>query len=356
MRRFSAAIPFLFLALVAPFAFAQTTGDIVGRVTDEQGGALPGVAVEATSAAFQGTRTSVTDTTGTYRLVLLPPGTYKVTASLQGFAKLESMVTVALGKTSTNDVKLRPSATAEVIVSGTAPLVDQDSTTIGDNIDSRQMKSLPTGRNYTSIVQISAGVSTQNANTAAFANSIVVNGSTGLENSFVIDGVVTSGVEYGAQGKELNYEFIQELEVKTGGYQAEFGRSTGGIINVITKSGGNEFHGEAFVYYDNNSLQANNKHPEDSELYSFVSGYNRLDWGFALGGFALKDTLWFFGAYDRVENTTKQTVTDRPDRRAAGRHRQRAQPRLGQADLDAERLQLDRRLATSRIRATTRAP
>ncbi len=312
MRRFSSAIPFLFLALAAPIAFAQTTGDIVGRVTDEQGGALPGVAVEATSASFQGTRTSITDTTGTYRLVLLPPGTYKVTASLQGFAKLESTVTVALGKTSTNDVKLRPSATAEVIVSGTAPLVDQDSTTIGDNIDSRQMKSLPTGRNYTSIVQISAGVSTQNANTAAFANSIVVNGSTGLENSFVIDGVVTSGVEYGAQGKELNYEFIQELEVKTGGYQAEFGRSTGGIINVITKSGGNEYHGEAFVYYDNNSLQANNKHPEDSELYSFVSGYNRLDWGFALGGFALKDTLWFFGAYDRVENTTKQTVTTGP--------------------------------------------
>ena len=135
-------------------------------------------------------------------------------------------------------------------MTGEAPLVDQESSAIGNNIDSRQIKSLPSGRNYTSIVQISPGVSTQTANTAAFANSIVVNGSTGLENSFVIDGVVTSGVEYGAQGKELNYEFIQELEVKTGGYQAEFGRSTGGIINVITKSGGNEFHGEAFVYYE----------------------------------------------------------------------------------------------------------
>ncbi len=312
MRRFSSAILFFCLTVAAPLALAQTTGDIVGHVTDEQGGALPGVSVEARGPAFQGARTNVTDATGTYRLVLLPPGVYKVTASLQGFARIESTVTVALGKTAAGDFKLRPTASAEITVSGTAPLVDQESSAIGNNIDSRQIKALPTGRNYTSIVQISPGVSTQTSNTAAFANTIVVNGSTGLENSFVIDGVDTTGVEYGAQGKELNYEFIQEVEVKTGGYQAEFGRSTGGIINVITKSGGNEFHGEGFVYYSNNSVQASNKHPEDSELYSFISGYNQLDYGAALGGFLLKDTLWFFGAYDRVQNTTKQTVTEGP--------------------------------------------
>ncbi len=311
MRRFSSVILFVFLA-VAPLALAQTTGDITGRVTDEQGGALPGVTVEARSPAFQGVRTSVTDASGAFRLVLLPPGTYKVTASLQGFARTESTITVSLGRTSTGDFRLRAAVTAEVTVTGEAPLIDQTSASIGNAIDSRQIKSLPTGRNYTSIVQISPGISTQTSNTAAFANSIVVNGSTGLENGFVIDGVVTSGVEYGAQGKELNYEFIQEIEVKTGGYQAEFGRSTGGIINVITKSGGNEFHGEAFVYYSNNSVQASNKHPEDSNLYSFVSGYNNLDFGAALGGFVLKDSLWFFGAYDRVQNTIKQTVTVGP--------------------------------------------
>ena len=303
------ALPFF----ISAHLLAQTTGDISGRVLDEQGGPLPGVTVEGRSPSFQGVRTAVTDASGTYRLILLPPGTYKVTAALQGFARSESTITVALGKTSTGDFNLRPSATAEVVVTGSAPLVDQESTTIGTNIDYRQIRSLPTGRNYTSIVQISPGVSTQTANTAAFANTIVVNGSTGLENGFVIDGVVTSGVEYGAQGKELNYEFIQEVEVKTGGYQAEFGRSTGGIINVITKSGGNEFHGEAFAYYDNGSLQAANKHPEDSQLFSFISGYNRLDYGFDLGGYVLKDHLWFFGAYDRVQNTTKQTLTSGPN-------------------------------------------
>ncbi len=313
MRRFSSFFLVLCVSALAPFAVAQTTGDITGHVTDEQGGVLPGVTVEARGPAFQGTRTSVTDASGVYRLVLLPPGVYKVTAALQGFARIESTITVSLGKTSFGDFKLRPTATAEVVVSGTAPLIDSESSTVGNNIDSRQIKSLPTGRDYSSVVQIAPGVSQQTSNTAAFANTIVINGSTGLENGFVIDGVNTTGVEYGQQGKDLNYEFIQEVEVKTGGYQAEFGGSTGGIVNVITKSGGNEFHGEGFVYYSNNSVQASNKHPEDSELFSFISGYNRLDYGFDLGGYALKDKIWFFGAYDRVQNTTKQTLTSGPN-------------------------------------------
>jgi hypothetical protein len=308
--RFALALAAL---LVSSLALGQITGDIVGSIRDDSGGALPGVTVEARSPAFQGVRTAVTDSTGAFRLVLLPPGTYKVTAILQGFARAEKSVIVALGKSATSDFQLSPAATAEVVVTGEAPLIDEQAATIGTNIGNRQINALPTGRNYTSIAQISTGVSTQTTNTANFSNTMVINGSTGLENSFVIDGVVTNGVEYGAQGKELNYEFIQELEVKTGGYQAEYGRSTGGIINVITKSGGNEFHGDAFVYYSNNSLQASNKHPEDSELFSFVSGYNRLDYGFDLGGYVLKDRLWFFGAYDRVQNTTKQTLTDGPN-------------------------------------------
>jgi len=313
MRRFVYAILVVCVVVSTPLAFAQITGDIVGRVTDEQGGVLPGVTVEARGPAFQGVRSNVTDASGNYRLVLLPPGVYGVTASLQGFARVEATITVALGKTATGDMKLRASTTAEVTVTGSAPLIDQESATIGNSIDSRQIKSLPTGRDYSSVVQISAGVSQQTSNTAAFANTIVINGSTGLENGFVVDGVNTTGVEYGAQGKDLNYEFIQEVEVKTGGYEAEYGKSTGGIVNVITKSGGNELHGEGFVYYSNNSVQAANKHPEDSELFSFISGYDRLDYGADLGGYLFKDTLWFFGAYDRVQNTTKQTLTSGPN-------------------------------------------
>ncbi len=308
MRKSLRAAFFTLPLLVASLSLAQTTGDIMGRVTDEQGGALPGATVEARGPSFQGVRTNVTDSTGMFRLILLPPGVYKVTATLPGFARVEQTVTVALGKTANSDLRLRPSVKEEVVVSGQAPVVDQSSTDLATNIDNQKIQSLPSGRNYTSIVQIAPGVSTQTSNTEAFANAITVYGSTGLENAFVIDGVLTSGVEYGAQGKELNYEFIQELDVKTGGYQAEYGRSTGGIINVITKSGGNEFHGEAFVYYDNDSLQANNKHKNET-LYGTFEGFNRLDFGASLGGYIVKDHLWFFGAYDRVQNTTKQTIS-----------------------------------------------
>jgi hypothetical protein len=308
MRGFLRAACLGLAFLAASRCLAQTTGDIVGRVTDEQGGALPGATVEARSPAFQGVRSSVTDATGTFRLILLPPGSYTVTATLPGFTKATQSVVVALGKTSTSDISLRAAVKEEIVVSAQAPVVDQSTTGVATNIDNTKIQSLPTGRNYTSIVQIAPGVSTQSTATSAFADAITVYGSTGLENSFVIDGVLTSGVEYGAQGKELNYEFVQELDVKTGGYEAEFGRSTGGIINVITKSGGNEFHGESFVYYDNSSLQANNKHKNET-LYGTPEGYNQLDFGVDAGGYILKDHLWFFGAYDRVQNTTKQTIS-----------------------------------------------
>ncbi len=107
------------------------------------------------------------------------------------------------------------------------------------------------------------------------------------------------------QGKAINNEFIQEVEVKTGGYQAEYGRALGGVINVITKSGGNNFHGEGFVYYDSDALQAERTFEPgvDSDLTGMrIASYTRADYGVDLGGFLVKDRLWFFGAYDRVTN------------------------------------------------------
>jgi outer membrane receptor for ferrienterochelin and colicin len=312
MRKRSFSMAFLFFAFSAAVATAQTTGEIVGRVTDEQGGALPGVAIEARSTALQGARTTVTDAAGAYRLVLLPPGAYRVTATIQGFARVEQTAPVALAKTATLDFRLTAAVQEAVVVSGQAPVVDTTSTTAGANFDEQEIRTLPTGRNYAAIVQVSPGVSTQVSNTQSFANSIAVYGSSGLENGFIIDGVNTTGVEYGAQGKELNYEFIQEIDVKTGGYQAEFGRSTGGIVNVITKSGGNEFHGDVFGYYDADSLQAENKHP-DENLYGTSLGFTRYDVGVDLGGYFVRDKLWFFGAYDFVKNTQTNTLTSGPE-------------------------------------------
>jgi hypothetical protein len=302
-------ISLVILALALPLA-AQTTGSISGRVVDDSGGALPGVTVEAKSTALQGVRTTVTDREGLYRLALLPPGSYSLSFQLSGFAPARHDLIVSLGKDATSDVKLRAAVTQEITVTAEAPVLDTSSSGLGTNLNTRAIESLPTGRNYSSIVQVAPGVSSDANPQNPDQSTISVYGSSGAENSYYIDGVNTTNAEYGFQGKELNFEFIQEVDVKTGGYEAEFGRSTGGIINVITKSGGNELTGDVFGYYDNDSLQANAKTVVATSGIS--QGFTRKDYGADFGGYILKDKLWFFGAYDQVRNSINNALPSGP--------------------------------------------
>ncbi|MGE5716358.1 MAG: TonB-dependent receptor, partial [Acidobacteriota bacterium] len=310
MRGRLSLVVFVFSTLLGPAVLAQTTSNIVGRLTDEQGNPLPGAAVEAAGPALQGTATAVTDSQGRYRLALVPPGTYVVTFTLQGFAReTQKGVAVGLGKDTTLNANLHISTTAEMTVVSEASALDFTSTAVGTNLDNRAVTTLPTGRNYSSLAQVVPGVSSDANPLNPDQSTITVYGSSGAENAFYIDGVNTTGAEYGFQGKELNFEFIQAVDVKTGGYEAEYGRSTGGIVNVITKSGGNEFHGDLFGYYDSDKLQASAE-PVVSNTTS--AGYKRKDYGLGLGGFILKDRLWFFGAYDRVDNTQDNTLPEGP--------------------------------------------
>jgi len=301
------ALTFVFTANLA----AQTTGDIVGRVTDEAGGVLPGVTVEARSLVLQGSRTATTDGTGSYRLNLLPPGDYFVSFTGQGLAtEVKQGVTVGLNKDATLNVTLRAALTESITVTSDVPVVDTTSAAIGTNMNAGTIQTLPTGRNYSAVVQITPGVSTDANTDNAGQSSITVYGSTGAENVFYIDGVNTTGVEYGFQGKELNFEFIQAVDVKTGGYEAEFGRSTGGIINVITKSGGNDFHGDVFGYFDNDSLES--KAEPVVSISGTTAGFRQEDYGIGFGGRLVRDKLWFFAAYDKVSNKLDSTLPAGP--------------------------------------------
>lgn len=302
MRHLRFVLPLFFL-LLSVGAFAQTTGGLIGRVTDSSGAALPGVTVEVRSPALMGVRADVTDNDGNYRFSILPPGAYEVHVTLEGFG-VESRrdVRVALGKDASLDIVLRPATVSEAItVVATAPVLDTTSTSVGTNLDLAAIETLPTGRNYASIVQVVPGVSSDANPHNASQNTITVYGSSGAENSFFIDGVNTTQMEYGFQGKNLNFEFIQEVEVKTGGYEAEYGRSTGGIINVITKSGGNELKGDVFGYLDSDSLQSDTEEIDSSN--GTVVGFDRSDWGADLGGYIVRDKLWFFAAYDSVDHS-----------------------------------------------------
>ena len=310
MRRTSTALLCVLASLVLSAAMlAQTTGSVVGTVSDDAGAPLPGATVEARGPALQGTKVTVTATDGSFRLTLLPPGSYTVSASLPQFGRAEQTVQVLLDRNVTADFRLRATAREEVVVSGEVPVIDLTSPTLGANISQTTFQNLPTGRDYASVVQTVPGVQTDAADPGS--NSISVYGSSSAENAYLIDGINTTNLEYGLEGKELNFEFIQEIEVKTGGYEAEYGRATGGIINVITKSGGNEFHGDLFGYFNDQSLQADNKHIGET-LEGTELGFEKKDYGVDLGGYILKDRLWFFGAYDRVEQTTTHRLTAGP--------------------------------------------
>ncbi len=297
------------LALPA-IALAQTTGGISGTVSSDADTVMPGVTVEATSPALQGSRVAVSDGTGVYHLTFLPPGTYHVTFTLEGFATEVADLGVGLGRDTTLNVTIRPQAAEAITVVASAPVIDTTSTTLGTNLGAKEIQNLPTARNYAAVVQVAPGTSTDANPDNDDQDTITVYGSSGAENVYYIDGVNTTGAEYGFQGKELNFEFIQAIDVKTGGYEAEFGRSTGGIINVITKSGGNEFHGDVFGYWDDDSLQSNAKKVVSTG--GTTAGFTKKDYGLDLGGFIVKDKLWFFAAYDKVENTLDSTLPAGP--------------------------------------------
>jgi outer membrane receptor protein involved in Fe transport len=294
---------------------AQTTGTVEGTVTDQSNAPLPGVNVDLAGPSMQGTRTVVTSVSGTYRFPGVPPGAYTITASLPDLGKVQKTATVSLDATATVYLQLALTASADVTVTGEAPLVDSTSTTTGTNYNATVINRLPLGRNYADIVFAQPGTQADFADEQGRGLAISMYGSTSAENLFLIDGVNTTNVVRGLQGKDINNEFIEEVEVKAGGYQAEYGRNTGGVINVITKSGGNTFHGDVFGYYNDTGMRADPANGEaanydtppyseegDSQFFNYILSKDvRQEWGLDLGGFVLKDKIWFFGAYDRVQ-------------------------------------------------------
>ena len=311
-RWFLAVVAVAALLVPGTGAFAQTTGTLEGTVVDENSQAVPGVTIELSSPSLQGTKVVVSDSSGRFRQVLLPPGVYTLRASLEGYATSEQAnITVGLSRIVTVRVTMQSAFTEEVLVTGEAPLVDVRSTEVSINVTADAIQKLPTGRNYASVAMIMPGVQSQTD--TQMPDGISVYGSSGAENAYYIDGVNTTGVELAVQGKQLNFEFIQELQVKAGGYMAEFGRSTGGMINVITKSGGNEFSGDAFAYYDSDSLRSDISDESleiarETRTY-VVDAYTRQDFGINLGGPIVKDKLWFWGAYDFVSDDEDRAIT-----------------------------------------------
>src|ERR1043166_6109480 len=300
MKKFFMFVVALSLALVATSAFAQTTttGSIEGLVTDPNGAAVKGATVTATSPNLISAQTATTNDSGRYQISNLPPGKYKVAIDAGGFAKWASAeFEVNLGRTSTADASLQlATATATVQVTGGA-VVDAAQNTTGSNVSTDQFSNFPTQRTVQGLYTIAPTVTRSGLRDAAGRDrDPSVGGSSGPENNYILDGVNTPDPAFGGSGANLPFEFVQEVEIKTGAYGPEYGKSTGGIFNVITKSGGNEFHGDIFGYGTSKGLVREVKNFPFTG--SAANGFSEVDLGGDIGGPIIKDKVWFFGAFN----------------------------------------------------------
>lgn len=304
----SAAIVVLLLQSLP--AAGQTAGSLDGTVTDRSNGPLPGVSLEARSPSLQAYRAGISDSAGRFHLPSLPPGIYTVSAALPGFVAVESTgVRVALAETTTLPLTMKMELSAELVVTAETPVLDVTSSTGGQNIRYEVIRNFPVSRNYADILRISPGVATDRAETQGRATPFTIYGATSLENQYLVDGANTTNVIKGFQGKALPNEFVEEVQIKSSGYEAEYGGALGGIVNVITKSGSNEIHGDVFGYFGSRSLTASPKaRGATDSVYVDRSSEDRRDYGLDLGGPLLKDRLWFFGAYNRVDLDQDQVV------------------------------------------------
>jgi hypothetical protein len=258
-----ALVPFAF----PPLAVAQSQaagGSMEGTVTDQSGGVLPGVTVTVRNTATGITRETTTDQTGLYRAPLLPVGPYEVTASLAGFSTTKRPnLTLSIGQTLTVDIGMQVSgAQEEVTVTAEAPIIEPARTHQATTVGAAAVANLPVnGRNFIDFALTTPGVTRDTR-----SGDISFAGLRGVLNSLVIDGADNNNTFFGqALGRtgsgrapyQFSQDAVQEFQVNRNAYSAEYGRAGGAVINVVTKSGTNDFHGSAFEFFRDKSLNAN---------------------------------------------------------------------------------------------------
>src|SRR3954452_13862624 len=243
---------FAVLLLALPAVAQEQTGSIVGVVKDSSGAVLPGVTVEARSPSAVGVSTATSDSNGSYRFPALPPGAYEVSASLQSFVPAKvTDAGVTLGKQLTIDLVLKLAGVSEsVTVTGESPLIDVKQNATFATIQRETIERMPKGRDFQSILKTAPGAQQETK-----SGGIQIDGASGSENRFIIDGIDTTNLQTGVAGKTMLLDFVNEVQVKSSGYNAEFGGATGGVVSVLTKSGSNNFKGQAGTYFNNDSMQ-----------------------------------------------------------------------------------------------------
>lgn len=306
------AVLALVFSLCAASLFAQatgtTTGDIRGRVTDESGGSLPGVTVTATGQETGLARSATAADDGSFVIRLLPPGIYRVTAVISGFQPGElSDVRVTIGSSANVDFALRVAGVAEAVtVRGQAGLIDPASTEVAKTIGETKIRNLPINqRNFLDFALTTPGVTAERGpqSGAASTSGLSINGQSPRYNNVVVDGMDNNDEAVGSVRSTFSQEAVQEYQVVQTPFASEYGRMTGGIVNIVTRSGTNEFHGSGFYFFRDDSLS------DDNFLTGTKTTFEQHQYGASLGGPLLRDRLFFFGAAERLDVSDANVVT-----------------------------------------------
>lgn len=329
----------LLVAFAAPgLAQQAATAAIEGVVTDPQNAVIPGARVSVKSIDTGLTREGVTDGNGLYRISALPPGAYAITATANGFSENRfGSITLTVGQKLNLDLGLRINVNEIVQITDSAPIVETTRTNVAGSVGERAVRELPVnGRNFLDFVTLTPGVVRDPR-----AGDLSFGGQRGTLNSVQIDGVDNNNLFFGqslgrtGSGRapyQFSQDAVQEFQVNTNSFSAEFGRAAGGVINVITKSGTNEYHGSGFWFYRDRALNANNQRYDaglnnatlrealipngrryDAATQSIVGTptkppYHFNQFGGNIGGPVKKDRAFFFFNYDGQRSTTNNIV------------------------------------------------
>ena len=319
---------FAFLLCLTGVAYGQeTSGEIQGTVKDPQGAVVPGVTVTIRGVDIGFNRTITTDQEGFYRARQIPPGTYNVeAAAASGFAgQTKERILVTLGQATTVDFELAVTgAVASIdVTADTGLTVDATDTKIQENITAREIEGLPKGTNITSLLRTTAAVRPE-----PLSGQFQINGGSGSENTFIIDGQEVTNFRTGVlnSNNDIPFQSVQEVQVKSSGFEAEFGGATGGVINIVTKGGTNEWHGEMGLQFEARKFWAGPRPVLVNQLHGLGAtgqtatylpqnrdGGTNFFPSVQIGGPIVKDRFWGFAEWSPRFFNTRRTTTFIPN-------------------------------------------
>ena len=286
------------LLMMAGAVSAQTTGSISGLVRGGDGSPLPGVTVTVSGPLLPAGKSTVTDETGAWSILRLPPGNYVVLADLSGLGSARREAVVALDRDTQVELTLNPTVSDEITVEAAIPVIDVKSSEVQVNYTSQTIESLPIARTYKGIFQLAPGVAENGVdqNNRFSPNA----GGSRMDNLYLVDGINITNPHYGDVLPDITELDIAEVSIKRGGITAEFGRTGGMVVNAITKSGTNEFNGEIRAEYQPGDFVSDNKNAavQNTRDRELIAG--------SLGGPILRDRLWFYGSVNMPSVTTTE--------------------------------------------------